>query len=113
MKVIDLLNKIANGEEKPEKIKHNAIIYEMENSSAGNGYVFRGSRGNKWFVNSNDFEDADFLNSEVEIIEDNNKIGKIEIDNMDRIKAPSTGNFVYNVSQPMKIMIKKNKRNNR
>lgn len=47
------------------------------------------------------------LNDEVEIIEDNKKIEKIEIDEMNRMKAPSTDNFVYTVSQPMKIIIKK------
>ena len=70
MKIIDLLNKIANGEEVPEKIKYQEEIFER---------VISG-------MNINDYldEDGDYLfqeynwlqniNDEVEIIEEDKKI---------------------------------------
>ena len=69
MKIIDLLNKIANEEELPKKIKFENDIYEYENNECGyvreeNGiyYMFLNEIGN-WF-----------LNDEVEIIEEEKKI---------------------------------------
>ena len=52
------------------------------------------------------------LTDEVEIIEEeklekNEKIEKIEIDECQRIKAPSTDNFCYSISMPQKIIIQK------
>ena len=35
------------------------------------------------------------------------KISKIKIDELDRIQAPSTGNYVYKLTQKEKIIIKK------
>ena len=56
MKLIDLLNKIANGEEAPKKIKINNVIYEYRSY-----YLF-----GKWNFN--------ILNTEVEILEEEKKI---------------------------------------
>ena len=69
IKVIDLLNKIANGEEVPEKIKYNGIIYK---------YCLLNKQGLK-YVDLNEKEDVFYkyltgtvnnLNDEVEIIEE-------------------------------------------
>ena len=75
MKVIDLLNKIANGEEVPEKIKilYNEFYYDKDNLK------YRNVEENR----ENLFEHIDFfkglvLNDEVEIIEDTPKDKKIE-----------------------------------
>ena len=69
MKIIDLLNKIANDEEIPKKIKFENDIYEYENKECGyvreeNGiyYMFMNEIGN-WY-----------LNDEVEILEEEKKI---------------------------------------
>ncbi len=73
MKVIDLLNKIANGEEAPKRIKYRYHIYEYED-----GYDFVcDNLEHRYFAENycNDYED---LNSEVEIIEEDNKIKKLE-----------------------------------
>lgn len=71
MKVIDLLNKIANGEEVPKKIKlYNNILVLNENK---NNYLYEendkywGDELIHWFE----------LNDEVEIIEEDKKIEKI------------------------------------
>jgi hypothetical protein len=75
MKVIDLLNKIANNKWIPNKIKYNNVIYEYENNEYGyirkeNGiyYMFINEIGNS------------FLNDEVEIWEEEKKIPE-KIDN--------------------------------
>ncbi len=70
MKVIDLLNKIANGEEVPKKIKYNDKIWRL----ASNGTYFIGSDYGYdfWLEHGEDkFENEPFtLNDEVEIIEE-------------------------------------------
>ena len=85
MKVIDLLNKIANGEEVPKKIKYNGKIYfyhkgydfDYAYTTDKGGYLienkslfqFSSYKDNCW----NDNSMIEFLNEEVEIIEENKK----------------------------------------
>lgn len=72
IKIIELLNKIANGEDVPEKIKYRDEIFyykeDMTNYSKGEHYYLfdRGFR----------HKTETFLNTEIEIIEDTDK--KIE-----------------------------------
>ena len=67
IKIIELLNKIANGEY-PKKIKYDNQIYEYKNIIQGTGYV---TENYDWF-NSDMFVDSkEDLNSYVEILEDN------------------------------------------
>ena len=77
MKVIDLLNKIANDEELPEKIKYNDKIWRL----ASNKTYFIGSDYGYdfWLEHGDDkFEDEPItLNDEVEIIEEDKKIKRI------------------------------------
>lgn len=73
MKIIDLLNKIANGEETPNKIKYKNKIYEYREQE--NSYY-----DGLYYLHFNSF--LDYLNEEIEIIEEN-KIEKINI------KAPT------------------------
>ena len=75
IKVIDLLNKIANGEKAPKKIKINNVIYE-----------YRGCMYCTEKANYQDIEDYLFgkwnfniLNKEVEILDEQKKIEKIEM----------------------------------
>ena len=109
IKIIDLLNKIARGEEIPEKIKYHNNIYKYCRND------------NRYHQMTKEYPNADmkdlsrvfglmnfsYLDEEAEIIEEDSKIEKIEIDNQDRIKALSTDNFVYKVNQPMKNIIYK------
>lgn len=106
MRINELLQKIVNGEVVPDKIKFNENTYVF----AGDDYSVDDER-EEWL-----FSDGytkfnmwlkEFLDEEVEIIQDEDKIQKIEVDSMNRIKATSTGNFVYSISQPMKIIINK------
>ena len=76
MKVIDLLNKIANGEEAPKKIKtkNDVWIYDC-NDCEGIDYRASDDRGYMFEVHTR--INKDDLNEEVEIIEENKKIEKI------------------------------------
>lgn len=78
IKIIDLLNKIANGEETPRKIKVDGKIYEYQGDDYGhkqddddNGII------TSWLFTDNEIEKYDyiseFLNDEVEIIDDEYK----------------------------------------
>ena len=64
MKVIDLLNKIANGEEVPKKIKFDNKEYENEPC-----YMLYEATGER-----SELQFKKFLNDEVEIIEEEKKI---------------------------------------
>ena len=74
MKVIDLLNKIANGEEIPQLIKWNGYIYDK----LGCEYYMLNDRDITLFGDILD-TNGKYLNDEVEIIEDDKKIEKLEI----------------------------------
>lgn len=70
MKVIELLNKIANEEKVPKKIKINNIIFEYR----GDDYLFE-DENHEWWLFSNGYVDKFewldcFLKTEVEIIEE-------------------------------------------
>ncbi len=81
MKIIDLLNKIANNENVPKKIKINNIIYEYR----GDDYLFEDTNNDnhEYWLFSNGYTDKiewldSFLNIEVEIIEEEKKIEEIK-----------------------------------
>ena len=67
MKIIDLLNKIANGEEIPKKIRYGDLIYNV--SDVGEDYY--NYENNDWFFR--DRFDASILNDEVEILDKDDK----------------------------------------
>jgi len=80
MKIIDLLNKIANGEEKP-KIKFNNSIYEYHDKE--HGYC-RYYHDNTYICLETDYYWFDILNDEVEILEEEKKIPeKLNLDTDD------------------------------
>lgn len=72
MKVIDLLNKIANGEEVPKKIK-----YEKDTYIHIDNYCYYCEDTNL-ILSDRIFAEYSKLNDEVEIIEEDKKIEKIE-----------------------------------
>ena len=76
MKIIDLLNRIANGEELPEKIKYENIIWTLNsiNDTYDNGEqcLFEDYIEKKYVI-------TDILNEEVEVIEEDKKIEKLEM----------------------------------
>lgn len=67
MKIIDLLNKIANGEEVPKKIKYNNKIYSAKGNAIEN-FVDYCSEEDEWCFNH--YVRYENLNDEVEIIEE-------------------------------------------
>lgn len=74
MKIIELLNKIANGEEIPKKIKYLNRIYEYKYATYGTGYLYEDKGIEYWFSEDALSDSAEELNYEVEIIEDEEEI---------------------------------------
>ena len=74
IKIIDLLNKIANNEEVPEKIKYDgiALIYDVEIQDYWCYY-------DKYLFEYKFAECNDFLNDYVEIIEEPKKLEKLDV----------------------------------
>ena len=89
MKIIDLLNKIANGEEVPKKIKYKNKIYEWKEYDVCYGKIvtkkgwvkelgYVAEENRTYFYLKHCYQD---LNDEVEILEEEKKIPeKIDID---------------------------------
>ena len=80
IKIIDLFNKIANGEELPKKIKYKNDIYEYEHYDyfgINRGYLF------------DRYNVSGILNDEVEIIEENKIPEKISINDNGTIGFPN------------------------
>ena len=69
IKIIDLLNKIANNEELPKKIKWQGQIYEYSNF---NRFYYQ----NNWSMYRDFYTEGNCLNEDVEIIEEPKKIEK-------------------------------------
>ena len=77
IKIIDLLNKIANEEKVPKKIKYNNKIYERyQNISTNNLYYYQVPNKCEFLIDQ--LSSAIDLLDEVEIIEEPKKIEKLE-----------------------------------
>lgn len=73
--VIQLLNKIANGEELPNKIKYEGTIYERYEYN--NKYYENGDRSRQKDILSEHLANESFYNSGIEIIEEDKEIEEI------------------------------------
>jgi hypothetical protein len=82
MTVIDLLNKIANGEEVPKKIKYDDEIFIYDNQI--DKYWNIDNTNNLYDILSRFVGIA--LNDEVEVIEEDKKIEKIDVNYLQTIK---------------------------
>lgn len=105
MKVIDLLNKIANGEEVPKKIKVGGYYYEFF-ERIKNIYDYKqididdGKYFDDYLCDSFFLDDENVLNWEVEIVEEDKKIEKIEIEQVgDFIEPPSTFELANKINE--------------
>lgn len=67
MKVIDLLNKIAKGEEVPDKIKYKGTTYEKDNDGDIDFYIGENFNGTLFLE---ELDNTNELNDEIEIIEE-------------------------------------------
>lgn len=80
IKMIDLLNKIANGEEIPKKILLNGIVFEYQ----GDDYLYKDEDKKEHWLFSVSYTDKymwleNFLKAEIEIIEESKNIEKIKM----------------------------------
>lgn len=78
IKIIDLLNKIANGEEAPKKIKYEGKIYIYYEAYAG--YYEKDCEGiyNKKFLTFRNEQYYKVLNEELEILDEDDEFEDIE-----------------------------------
>lgn len=85
MKIIDLLNKIANGEDVPKKIIYQNYIYEYQHRrDTENSFNYMCNENGKYL--SRRYFIDNILNDEVEILEEENKIPeKIQKDDFEGI----------------------------
>lgn len=94
MKIIDLLNKIANGEKVPQKIKYLDSVYELNEESF---YMDNGD-----FFVDHIYIDLSNLNDEVELIEDEEiDIQAIEEVNHYDITSTVEGKTVENIDNEL------------
>ena len=77
MKVIDLLNKIANSEKLPKKIKYCYQVYKV----ADVGEDYYDYENNCWFFK--DKFDVSIINDEIDLIEEETKKETLEIEKID------------------------------
>ena len=116
MKIIDLLNKIANGEEVPKKIRINGYIYEYQ----GDDYLFidKNNDNHEYWLFSEGYTDKfqwldNFIRTKIEIIEEEKKIPeKLDIRQEKNIKNNWKWKVYgkehsYNISTPQKIIADK------
>ena len=78
MKVIELLTKIANGKEIPKKIKYQNYIYEYQHRRDTENCFNYMCNENGEYLSRRYFID-NILNDDVEVIEEDKKIEKIEM----------------------------------
>ena len=78
MKIIDLLVKIANNEKIPKKIEYRDRIWEYTSTILGKGYQYYSECYQEWKTLQNQVYLEECLNDEVEIIEEQKKIEKLE-----------------------------------
>ena len=88
IRVIDLLNKIANGEEVPKKIKHGATVFILDYFSTENKETQYISENYKKVLLEG-LSTTMCLNDEVEIIEEEKEIEKLNLDT-DELKGKET-----------------------
>lgn len=79
MKIIDLLNRIANGEEVPKKIIYKGDCWNLKQKYANRlPYYSNGYDKDNLFTGEEDEYFSESLNDEVEIIEEDKKIEKLK-----------------------------------
>lgn len=94
--VIQLLNKIANGEY-PKRFKYNNKIYEYKRIVQGTGYV---TDGYDWFNSDIYIDDWDNLNAYVEILEDNTEeIEELEYYCIGQEKSANLTNIIDKIEE--------------
>jgi len=105
IKIIDLLNKIANGEEIPKRIKYCGSIYEK--FEYNNKYYDIEIKDKEKDILSEHLAKKSFYNDKVEIIEDNDKLEKININDNGTLGFPNGCWTARNMDKAFAIRINK------
>ena len=92
IKVIDLLNKIANGEELPNEIKYGGIIYKRYEYN--NKYYKNDDRNREKDILSEHLANESFYNSGIEIIEEDKEIEPLKLNDSDVWTGKSDGELI-------------------
>ena len=90
IKVIDILNKRANGENIPKQIKYRANLYRLDENK-----IYRDVVDGSYFVEDLNFDLAN-LNDEVEIIEEQQDIDIQEIEQINLSSTPTKYEVILN-----------------
>ena len=106
MKVIDLLNKIANGEEVPKKIRIDHWCYKFEWVEHDSNYYDKHEDIDLMSCLSMDKEE---LNYEVKIIEEDKKIGKLKYSICgDLAEVPDNQKLMDKINEIIEVLNNKN-----
>ena len=111
MKIIDLLNKIAKGEELPKKIKHRCdtyILYEEETNKYKYVNVEKDYEGYTRFLFQDWIIDA-ILNDEIEIIEEVEDKEYEDIEELMRIDTRETSECICKIQDKINSLIRNQK----
>jgi len=82
IKMIELLARISNGKDIPKLIEYKGKRYCWVEGGHTKGYKYNGLY---WFCDlHNNFDEPDFLNEEVEIIEENKGIKELQFDSKEK-----------------------------
>lgn len=98
IKIIELLNKIANGEELPKSIKYYGFIWQLHNGN----YFENGQRMLEDYLANGIVES---LNDEVEILEDNTEeIEELEYFNIGKAKSTDQTKMIDKINELVKAI---------
>ena len=101
IKIIELLNKIANGEEVPSNIK----VEDKEYCLDGSTYYTVGEDDEDLFCLESYTNTLDFLKSEVEILEDNTEeIEELEYFNIGKAKSTDRTKMIDKINELVKAI---------
>ncbi len=110
MKVIDLLNKIANGEEVPKKIKVGiSEFYKNSKYTINNDYDYENDDGTYLTDYLGEFDYiTNYLNKEIEIIEEEQDIEELKLKDGKIVGTWENGsNYCYTLSAPQTVLCNK------
>lgn len=104
MKIIDLLNKIENGEIIPQKIKVDGTVYKLDILE----YFYKNGNGDDLLQLATEYNTPNLLNMEVELIEDET----IDIDKIEEMTLDGVEDVTYFVNDLIKAVKQLNKKVN-
>lgn len=89
IKVIDLLNMISKGEEVPKKVKYKTFYWEYSEKNRDYKDTYE-----DYVFSCSNYDIPEMLNNEVEIIEEDKKIEKIDCKDFEFMKKPDKVRFL-------------------